>query len=198
MVRTRRLPCYTQRESVEGITLVFLALIAGVVLYLVLSQRNFQRIDYGHLVAQEERERQLLARLQQAEGLLLAMREYELACKLELDHFVTAAKQELAGEIRAARQFIVADVLNRPGAYDQLLLSDTGALPATRPFAAAPAAYAQRENPNLLRFLHSPLQQRIAEMLECGFSHQEVSRELGVSRTEVELVSAIIFSEKSA
>jgi hypothetical protein len=184
---------------VEGITLVFLALIAGVVLYLVLSQRSFQRVDYGHLLAQEERERQLITRLQQAEDLLLTIREYELSRRLELEQFVTATKRELVEEIAAARRSIVSEVLNRPGAYDQLLLADTGVLPAGKPQGGMPLTQpATRENANLVRFLHSPHQQRIAEMLECGFSHQEVSRELGVSRTEVELVSAIIFNEKSA
>lgn len=184
----------------EGLILVFLALLAGVVLYLVLSQRNFQRIDYGHLILQEERERQLNTRLQQAEALLSTLREYEAARKLELEQFVSAAKRELAEEVAAARGTIVSEVLDRPGAYDMLLLADTGVAPLKqRPPAPAPQPQRLPErNSNLGRFCRSPHQQRIAEMLECGFSHQEVSRDLGVSRTEVELVSSIIFSDKTA
>ena len=184
----------------EGLTLVFLALLAGVVLYLVLSQRNFQRIDYGHLIQQEDRERQLNARLEQAETLLATLREYEYARKLELEQFISAAKQELADEIAAARNAIVSEVLDRPGAYDMLLLADTGAAPIKpQPALLEPQTPpALNSNPNTMRFCRSPYQQRIAEMLECGFTHQEVSRDLGVSRTEVELVNAIIFSEKMA
>jgi len=50
----------------------------------------------------------------------------------------------------------------------------------------------------MVRFLKSPRQQQIAEALELGYTSQEVSRLLGVSRHEVELVSAIIFKNKSA
>lgn len=184
----------------EGLTLVFLALLAGVVLYLVLSQRNFQRIDYGYLIQQEERERQLIARLQQAENLLNTIREYERSRKLELERFVVAAKQELAEEIAAARGTIVSEVLERPGAYDMLLLADTGASPIT-PHAAPhcpPQPHRLEASRSMGRFYRNPHQQRIAEMLECGFTHQEVSQNLGVSRTEVELVSSIIFSERTA
>jgi hypothetical protein len=185
---------------VEGLILVFLALLAGVVLYLVLSQRNFQRLDYSHLLQQEERERQIIARLKQAEALLATLREYEQARRLELDRFVAAAKQEIVEEVAAARGSIVAGVLNSPQAFDQLLLAETGSSPINSPCASAPRQLpgVRSENHHLVRFLRSPQQQRIAEMLECGFSHQEVSRDLGVSRTEVGLVSAIIFSEKTA
>jgi hypothetical protein len=185
---------------VEGLTLVFLALLAGVVLYLVLNQRNFQRIDYSHLILQEEQERQLSARLKQAEDLLTTLREYEHARKLELEHFVAAAMRELADEVAQARGSIVSEVLDRPGAYDMLLLADTGVAPIAPPsLQPQPQALrAPEHNTNLGRFRRSPHQQRIAEMLECGFTHQEVSRDLGVSRTEVELVSSIIFSEKTA
>jgi hypothetical protein len=185
---------------VEGLTLVFLALLAGVVLYLVLSQRSFQRVDYSHLVQQEERERQTIARLKQAEALLATLREYEQARRLELDRFVAAAKHEIVEEVASARSAIVSSVLNAPDTYDQLLLAETGSLPidTTQPGSALLTPRPGGENHHLLRFLRSPQQQRIAEMLECGFSHQEVSRDLGVSRTEVGLVSAIIFSEKTA
>jgi signal transduction histidine kinase len=185
---------------VEGLTLVFLALLAGVVLYLVLSQRNFQRIDYSHLLKQEDQERQLTARLKQAEDLLATLREYEHSRKLDLERFVAAAKQELATEIAAARGKIIAEVLDRPGAYDMLLLADTGVAP-TPPRSPQPQPQPRsvpERNASLGQFRRSPHQQRIAEMLECGFTHQEVSRDLGVSRTEVELVSSIIFSERTA
>lgn len=184
----------------EGLILVFMALLAGVVLYLLLSQRSFQRVDYSHLVQQEERERQTAARLKQAEALLATLREYEQARRLELDRFVAAAKQEIVEEVAAARGSIVAGVLNSPEAYDQLLLAETGSSPLGSALASAPMQIpgVRSENHHLVRFLRSPQQQRIAEMLECGFTHQEVSRDLGVSRTEVGLVSAIIFGEQTA
>lgn len=184
----------------EGLILVFLALLAGVVLYLVLSQRGYQRLDYSHLIQQEERERRTAARLKQAEALLAALKEYDHARRAELDRFISAAKQEIADEVTAARQSIVAGVLNSPSAYDQLLLAETGASVTQPSRSAGRPATTQVHNDTgqFGRFLRSPQQQRIAEMLECGFTPQEVSRDLGVSRTEIGLVSSLIFSEKTA
>jgi hypothetical protein len=191
---------------VEGLTLVFLALLAGVVLYLVLGQRHFQRVDYGHLLMQEERERQTLARLEHAERLLADLRQYDRERRRELDELVARAGAELAHQIDRAREDITAQVLNHPEVYDHLLEARSGLESGVQPAPGEPVRGANSRaaragaqgNPSLVRFLRSPRQQQIAGMLELGFNHQAVSRELGVSRHEVELVSAIIFSEKTA
>lgn len=190
----------------EGLTLVFLALLAGVVLYLVLGQQRFQRVDYSHLLLQEERERQTLARLEHAERLLADLHQYERQRRRELDELIARAGAELAHQVDRAREDITAQVLNHPEVYDRLLAAHSGLEDAAQPAQTEPVCYAgsrgaragAQGSPSLVRFLRSPRQQQIAGMLEQGFSHQAVSRELGVSRHEVELVSAIIFSEKTA
>ena len=83
---------------------------------------------------------------------------------------------------------------------DNLLLRESGA-EMPRPVASGPRRPGQAagENRNMVNFLKSPRQQRIAEQLELGYTSQDVSRMLGVSRHEVELVASIIFRDhKSA
>jgi len=186
-------------EYLMWVVLLLLAVLSGVVMYLLVSRRHFQRIDYGGLLDQEERQRRLQVRIEQLEQMIGDLAQYDQKRRQELEFFVSAAKEELAAMVGRARSDIVNEVLNNPERIDSLLLHESGARRETS--SAVPPEHHRPEpdnTPNMVRFLKSPRQQQIAEALELGYTSQEVSRLLGVSRHEVELVSAIIFKNKSA
>ena len=188
-------------EYLLWVVLLLLAALAGAVMYLLVSRRHFQRVDYGALLDQEERQRRLQVRIEQLEQMLGDLAEYDLRRRQELEFFVAAAKEELAAMVGRARSEIIDEVLNRPERIDSLLLHESGAGvdPVVQPPAQPRAGRPERDDsPNMVRFLKSERQQQIAEALELGYTSQEVSRLLGVSRHEVELVSAIIFKNRSA
>ena len=175
----------------DAVILILLALLAGVVLWLALSQRQYQRVDYGALVDQEERERQLARRMEHLDRLISDLIAYERERRAELDALVVNTRTELQRQVESAKAEIVREVLSQGQTYDELLLSQQG-LPAARENTTS------QSNPNLVRFLKNPRQHRIAEMLELGHTPAEVARFLGVSQHEVDLVGSIMFSEQSA
>lgn len=189
-------------RGMEGLLLLVLVLLGGVVLYLALSQRQYQRIDYTYLITQEERERQVTARLEHLERLLAEFIEYENRRRAELDQLIAAARQSLAQQVGEAQQTIVRNVLGQPSEMDRLLLKHSGAQPAEatppQPLPPTPVESPGEENPQLVNFLKGPRQQQIAEMLELGHTSHDVSRILGVSRHETELVASIIFRARPA
>ena len=181
----------------EGLLLVFLALLAGIVLYLVLSQRHFQRVDYSQLVSQEEAERRMEARLEHVQRLVRELRAHDEEHRREMGRMVADAQEALSACVSSTRDQIIREVCAQPEKLDALLLSAASSACDTwreepRPVRNIPG------NPNLVRFLRSPRQQRIAELLEQGLGPQEISRRLGVSSHEVHLVGQILFGEKSA
>ena len=178
--------------------LLTLVLVAGAVLFLYLNQRNFQRVDYGHLIDDEERERRLNARLRHLEDLLSELARYEQLRREDLDSLLSAAQQRLAEEIAGAKQHIVTDVLSRPAEMDFLLMRAAQAEPPAQLSQALLSPATEEQSVNMLRFLKSPRQRQIAELLEQGYRQAEVCRMLGVSGCEVDLVSSIIFGAKSA
>jgi hypothetical protein len=184
----------------EGITLIFLTLLSGVVLYLVLNQKNYQRVDYSHLITQEERERHLMARVEHAERMIGDLVAFERKQRQDMEALIDLAGQELTTRIAKAREQVLKEVLDDPAQYDRILANSNRLtdLPAAPNPEHRSVSAAGGGNPNLVRFVRSARQQQIAEMLELGFTHQEVSRTLGVSRHEVELVSTIIFGAETA
>lgn len=179
----------------DAVILILLALLAGVVLWLVLSQRNFQRVDYGAMVDQEERERQLARRMEHLDRLIADLIAYERERRAELDALVDNTRAELLKQVEDAKAEIVREVLSQGQTYDQLLMSQQGiAQDASRLLDTGTAA----ANSNLVRFFKNPRQHRIAELLELGHTPAEVARFLGVSQHEVDLVGSILFSEQSA
>lgn len=187
-------------DYVLWVVLLLVALLAGAVLYLLITSRHYQRVDYSFLLDQEERQRRLQSRIRQLEQMIGDLAAYDRRRRRELDHAVKDAKRELGRMIHAARNDIVDEVLNEPRRVDNLLLRESGAeLRRPDPAGRERPGSKRDENRNMLNFLKSPRQQRIAEQLELGYSSQDVSRMLGVSRHEVELVASIIFSDhKSA
>lgn len=184
-------------DSLLWLVLLILALLAGCVLYLLITRRNYQRVDYSRLVEQEIERRQLLARLERLEQLISDLGEYDRRRRGELEAFAAETKRELAEQLKRARSELSAEILDKPGRWEQLLLQESGAQPATAGVQPEPAETADAaESPQMRRFLNSPRQQRIAELLELGHTAQEVSQQLSVSRHEVELVAAIIFKTK--
>jgi hypothetical protein len=184
-------------ELLLWMVLLILAVLAGAVLYLLASRRHYQRVDYSRLVEQEIERRHLAGRLDRLEQLIGDLAEYDKRRRRELDAFARETRNEMVERIRRAHDEIVSEVLTNPTRWDQLLLEKSGAqLPEPEPqliAAAVPDA-----NPQLMRFLRGPRQKQIAELLELGNPAAEVVRALGVSRHEVDLVSAIIFKTKSA
>jgi hypothetical protein len=195
-------------DTLLWLVLLILALLAGAVLYLLASRRHYQRTDYAGLVEQDTEREQLKARLKRLEQLLADLAEYDRRRRSELEAFAREVRAELAAEIRRAREEITAEVLADPRRWEQLLLQQSGAqypadeAPGAPSFARMPQPAAPGDsagdNPQLLRFLNSPRQQRIAELLEQGLGAQEVAQQLNVSRHEVDLVSALMFRTKSA
>jgi len=184
-------------DSLLWLVLLILALLAGAVLYLLASRRHYQRIDYSRLVEQDTEREQLLARLRHLEQLIGDLAEYDRRRRTELEAFARETRAELAAQIKRARVELSAEILESSARWEQLLLQQSGAPPPAAAEAAA-GATAAPDSPQMLRFLKSPRQQRIAELLELGHTAQEVSQLSGVSRHEVELVSAIIFKTRSA
>jgi len=194
-------------DSLLWLVLLILALLAGAVLYLLASRRHYQRIDYSRLVEQDVEREQLTARLKRLEQLISDLAEYDRRRRSELEAFARETREQLAAEIRRAREELVAEVLADPQRWEQLLLDKSGAQPPETPPEPAmpapslePAAQlsGEGENPQLLRFLKGPRQRRIAELLEQGLSAQEVAQLTGLSRHEVDLVSALMFKTQSA
>lgn len=179
----------------DAVILIMMAILAGVVLWLVLSQRHFQRVDYDALIDQEERERQLARRMEHLDRLIGDLIAYERERRAELDALVATTRTDLAREVEQAKADIVREVLNQGQTYDELLMSQQGVAPGqSQPVELGmdPAA-----NANLVRFFKNPRQHRIAELLELGHTPAEVARFLGVSQHEVDLVGSIIFSESA-
>jgi hypothetical protein len=179
----------------DAVILILMALLAGVVLWLVLNQRHFQRVDYGTLVDQEERDRQLARRMEHLDRLIGDLIAYERERRAELDALVATTRTELSREVEQAKADIVREVLSQGQTYDELLMAQQGVAPGqSRPQQPPeqPAA-----NANLVRFFKNPRQHRIAELLELGHTPAEVARFLGVSQHEVDLVGSIIFSESA-
>ncbi len=179
----------------DAVILIMLALVAGVVLWLVLSQRQFQRVDYGAMVDQEERERQLARRMEHLDRLIADLIAYERERRAELDALVINTRAELRQQVEQAKADIVCEVLSQGRTYDELLMSQQGIEPGIRVEQDSGASPA---NSNLVRFFKNPRQHRIAELLELGHTPAEVARFLGVSQHEVDLVGSILFSEQSA
>ncbi|MBN2081248.1 hypothetical protein JW859_03465 [bacterium] len=180
-------------ELLLWLVLILLAMLAGAVLYLLTSRRHYQRVDYSQLIEQEEERRRMAARVERLEQLLARLVEYDRQRRAELGAFIDEAKTELAAQIKQAHRQIAEEILSRPAGWDQFLLDRAGVEPP-----GVLADDADEKLTQVVNFKHGSRQFRIAELLELGFTPQEVSRELGVSRHEVELISAMIFKTKSA
>jgi len=180
-------------ELLLWLVLILLAILAGAVLYLLTSRRHYQRVDYSRLIEQEEESRRMAARLERLEQLLAQLTEYDEQRRAEMGAFIDQAKAELATQIQQAHRQIAEEILSHPTGWDQLLLDRAGAEPPATAADQPDQAKAQLGN-----FKHGSRQFKIAELLELGYTPQEVSRELGVSRHEVELISAMIFKIKSS
>jgi len=189
----------------DGMVLVILALLGGVVLYLALSQRLYQRIDYSYLITQEEKEKQVASRLAHLEKMLGKLNAHEQHYRDELEKLIADTRQALDIQVGEAKNTILREVLGQPNELDRLLFKHSGTESRAhqKPSRVPPASPSHHsrtvgENQQLVNFLKGPRQQQIAEMLELGYSPQDASRMLGVSLHETELVESIIFTTKSA
>lgn len=181
------------------LSLLFTALLGGVVIYLFANQQHFQRVDYQQLVNSEERERQQLKRLKHLERLIEDLVVYDKRRRREIEQLVERTKQELADAVAAAREEIIADVLRQPATLDSLLLQQAQVLiPQSVPSQPKVADAGSISATPVVDFPQSPLQQRIAALLEEGRSTRDVAEKLGVSLHEVELVNALCFQSRTA
>ncbi len=187
-------------EIILTVGLVLLTLLGGAVLYLANNQNKFQRVDHARVLDDDLREKQLDTRLKYLEQLIADLATLGKEKRSELDRVVSTAKQELGSQIEEARGEIINQVLMQPEDVDAALLKHSGI--SHGQFLAEPTKVEPRQvNPNdtsMLNFLRSPRQREIAELLESGYSHQDISRMLAVSCHEIDLVASIIFSEESA
>ena len=186
-------------EGLQFLTLVMVALLGGVVLYLAYSLKNYQRIDHGRVLDDDRRQQQTEQRVRYLEQLLSDIAEHEHKRSAQFDEVVRQARQDFAAEVDRARDEIISRVVMRPEEADAMLLKYTGVEPGTpssepsHPEVEISVIDAEPDSESLVSFLRSERQRNIAELLELGYTHQDVSRMLGVSRHEIELVDSIIF-----
>ena len=186
-------------ENVLWLALLLIALLAGAVLYLFINQRGFQRIDYRSLIDQEEQERRLQARLAYIEQLIADFAAYDRRRRQELEQLAEHARAEVAQQLSSARSRLADEILRDAAAVDHLILTQAH----TRRSRSAqlprePMPGDRRGNANVRRFLDGQRQQQIAGLLEEGYDPREVARILGISRQEVEMISALVFNARSA
>lgn len=185
-------------EAIVTLGLVLLTLLGGAVLYLAVNQQKYQRMDPSRVLDDDLRERQFEKRLRYLEQLIADLAKLETTKRSELDRVVAAAKQDLGEQVEDARSEIVSHVLLCPEDVDGALLKHAGIHQGQDSPTSAHPEPRLANNPSMVNFLRSPRQREIAELLELGYTHQDTSRMLAVSRHEIDLVASIIFSEKSA
>jgi len=182
-------------DALIWLGLLLMTLLAGAVVYLFLNQRHFQRVDYGHLLDQEERLRQLDARIAHLERLIADLALLEQKRRQELDQFVAETKNDLRQQLAQAQQ--------------QQAERAVGSLPHAvgipMGWELEPPSACQHEPVELPSAVEVPLamptaswrQQEVIELLEQGCDHQDISRLLGVSRHEIKLVETMLFGSHS-
>src|SRR5437773_5149682 len=94
----------------DGVILLLLGVLAAAVAYIIINMRNYQRVDYSHLLEQEQYVRALDSRIEYLEQLIAAEQEHVAGRERELAALLTAAQQSLASEVRAARDILVEEV----------------------------------------------------------------------------------------
>lgn len=183
-------------ENIIWLAITFLVLLGGVVLYLFVNQWNFQRFDHKHLIDHEEQQNRLESRIKHLEKLISELKDFEHSKREELEYFVMAAKAEIADKVREAQDEIVGEVINQPDMLDRMLMNQA----LTRQSDAAMQQVPPRAKtpPRSHPALHSARQRQVAELLEQGFTHDEVAKSTGVSGQEIEMVASIIFDTRSA
>jgi hypothetical protein len=183
------------------------ALLAGALLYLWLQLRHYQRIDYSYLISQEERERQTLGRLASLEQLVGDLSAFDRLHRADLAEMLSSSQTQLemqAGALRemlaAARQAEAASPTVRQVIVQPVALEE-GAPPERTPSrrrVADPALKPAVAQSGTLLFLRNERQWDIAAKLQDGAGAAAISRELGISLHEVELVRSVIARRKSA
>lgn len=167
-------------------------------LYLAINQHKYQRMDPSRVIDDDLHEKQFDKRLRYLEQLIADLAKLEAKKRSELDRVVAKAKLDLEAQVEEARSEIVSHVLLCPEDVDGALLKHAGihqGQDSRKPSNPEPRL---GNNRSMVNFLRSPRQREIAELLELGYTHQDTSRMLAVSRHEIDLVASIIFSEKSA
>jgi hypothetical protein len=143
----------------DGVILLLLGVLAAAVVYIIISMRGYQRVDYTHLLEQEEYVRALDSRIEYLEQLISTQQGQFAQRERELQALLTAAQQHLAAEVRSARETIIEEVLASPQQMhsvrerdaerrrsEQGLLSQRAPAPA-RPAAPPPVAAPVAEAP---------------------------------------------------
>jgi hypothetical protein len=98
----------------DGVILLLLGVLAAAVVYVIMSLRNYQRVDYSHLLEQEEYVRALDTRIEYLEQLIASQQDQFAQRERELTALLTVAQQHLAAEVRSAREAIIEEVLATP------------------------------------------------------------------------------------
>jgi len=164
------------------------ALLAGAVLYLWLQLRYYQRVDYGFLIKQDERERQTLARLAALEQLVSDLSDYDRLHRADLAEMLSSSQTQL--ELQAAT---LHDMLRDAGGGASESPRESRRSRRTATTAGRPSAGPPRGE---LLFLRNEKQWDIAARLRDGDGPREIARALGISLHEVELVRSVIGSQR--
>lgn len=165
--------------GVEALISVMVAVLAGVVIHLWLQLRHYQRVDYVHLVEQEEREGRTKSRLSALEGLVSDLTAYDAIRRAELAEMLSASQVQLEQQAALLRETLVEAANVRAARA-----SDRQAKPPASP---AP-----------VEFPLSSRERAIRIQLAQGHSAIQIAAELGLSLAEVELVRVKLLQQASA
>jgi DNA-binding NarL/FixJ family response regulator len=191
----------------DGLLITLLAILGGAVLHLYLQLRKYQRLDYGALITQDERDRQAADRLQRLEALIAqqqdereqqrsntaeALREVRIAAKQlreQFDSFREMANSQLslkANDLPAPVRHgsVPSHVSQLAREIEQI--SQRGRGPETQP-----AAQMRTEAP-AQKMPISSMAGKVNELLKQGLSVKAIAKELGLSLREVEMLAALL------
>ncbi|MCH7472481.1 hypothetical protein IIA79_05965, partial [bacterium] len=82
----------------DGLVVILLLILSGVVFYLVLSQGRFQRVDYSSLIDQEENEQRGKARQAHLERMIAEQAASFERGRQELERMIARAQEQINGQ----------------------------------------------------------------------------------------------------
>jgi hypothetical protein len=199
----------------ESVILLLVGVLAAAVVYLFMSSRNYQRIDYSAILQQDDYVRALDGRIEYLEELIVLQQEQMELRQQDQEELLTAARLHFSQLAAAASEppppqparpepaplpkpVTAPDAETAPSdnlqpKYDAVTLDALRELelwkqhPEMTHASAAP-------RPRTLPFIRNPRHREIANYLEAGYSPAEVAQALKASRHEIELVEAIVFN----
>lgn len=192
----------------ESAILLLLGLLAIAVVYIVASLRHYQRIDYSRILEQDDYARALDSRIEYLEDLIAQQQDEHQQREAEHQQRIDEARLQFAAELAAVRSSGAAqaqqvEVLaaeadqtgSVPSAGDAQQQPARSCVGRPRPTAQVSAMIEQAPPPpaDMLFFRCNSRQQEIAALLEAGDSPAEISRKLGASFQEIDLVNSLVF-----